>query len=174
MARKSTWHRLMESTEGPTVTVQIPRMWAEELLRSLATALEMDDGMGAGDEMGGDMDMGGEPHMEPDADDMGGPPDFDLDDMFGGGDEAGGEEKPEPPAGDSDDDDDSESDDDDDDEEDDDDDDEEEQDEAADYSKSGGNPSGLRTQTAFGEMFRRGGKKLSESKRRPAPRAKRR
>jgi len=170
MARRSTWQRLMESTEGPTVTVQIPRMWAEELLRSLATALEMDDGMGMGDEMGGDIDM--EPHMEPDGDDVGGAPDFDLDDMFGGGDEEGGEEKPEPPAGDSDDDDDSDDEPDEDEEEDDDD--EEEQDEAADYSKSGGNPSGLRTQTAFGEMFRRPGRKPLSEGRRPSPRRGRR
>lgn len=132
MAR-STWHRLMESTEGPTVTVQIPREWAEELLRAIATSLEIGD---VGDDLGdGDLDGMDVPHMEPDEDDLGGPPDFDFD---GGDDDEG-----ELPAGD--DSDEEEPDDEEEEEEDD------EKDEAADYSRSGGNPSGLRTQTALGE-----------------------
>jgi hypothetical protein len=131
MAHRSTWHRLMESTEGPTVTVQIPREWAEELLRAIATSLEIDD---VGDDLGdGDLDGLDVPHMEPDEDDLGGTDDFE----FGG--EGDGLDDDEP-AGDDD-----EDDSDDDDEEDD------EKDEATDYSKSGGNPSGLRSQTALGE-----------------------
>ncbi len=137
MSKNSAWQRLRESTEGPMVTVQLPREWAEELLRSLATALEVED---MGGEPGGDDDMMGVPHMEPDADDLGGEPDFDMDDMFGGGGEGDSEEEPEEPAGD---DDDEESDEDDSDEEEDDDE-EEEQDESA---------GPYRPETAVGEKY---------------------
>ena len=87
MARRGgAWRRLMESTEGPTVTLSLPREWAEELLRSLMGSLEMGDDDGFGDP---DLDdMGG---MEPDLDDMGGPPDGDMDDMGLGMDDDGGE-----------------------------------------------------------------------------------
>ncbi len=103
----------MESTEGPTVSIQIPREWAEELLRSLATALEVED-------MGDEPDELGMPHMEPDEDDLGGASDFDADDLgapdeldFGNEEDDDGEE--EFPAGDLDDDEDEPDDEDDDD-----------------------------------------------------------
>jgi hypothetical protein len=139
MARRiSIWERLRESTEGPTVSLQIPREWAEELLRSLASALEVED-MGSDDGMGMD-DMGGMdvPHMEPDADDLGGPPDFDSDDA--GMDAMSPDEKSD---SESDDDDDDESDEDEDDEDEDED---EEQDEAA---------GPVRPRTALGERYAR-------------------
>lgn len=72
--RKNVWERLRESTEGPNVTLQVPRAWAEDLLRSIATALEVEDG-GDGDM---DIDMS---HDEPDDDDLGGLSDNDEDDM---------------------------------------------------------------------------------------------
>lgn len=139
MPKNSAWQRLRESTEGPTVTVQLPREWAEELLRSLATALEVDD-------MGGEEpDELGMPHMEPDEDDLGGPPDFDMDDMFGGGpDDDAGDEEPEAAAGE---DDDEGSDEDDSDEEDDDD---EEDEEGEEQDESAGP---YRPQTAVGEKY---------------------
>jgi hypothetical protein len=125
------WEQLRESTEGPTVNLQIPRAVADELLAMLSTSLEVDD------------DAGG----EPDADDFGGPPDGDEDDDgiegFSMGDD---DDVPDFAAGD-----DSDDDDDDDGPDDDSDDDDDETDEAADYAHSGGNPSGMRTQTALGE-----------------------
>jgi hypothetical protein len=108
----SSWHRLRESTEGPNVTIEIPREWAEELLRSLATALEIEDGGGE------EPDMAGMAHMEPDEDDIGGIGDDDGDDGVGeldfdlpAGDDS---EDDEEPAGDSDDEDDDDDDDEDD------------------------------------------------------------
>lgn len=111
MRRTTAWNRLMESTESPTVSVQIPREWAEALLQSLAAALEIED-MGAEDgESGiGDMDidpmMGGLDGMEPE-----GELDFGAgeDDIDGGEDVPAGdddEEEPEEDDDDSDDDDD--------------------------------------------------------------------
>lgn len=95
MARRNIWEQIWESTEGPTVTVTIPRDHAESLLKVLASSLEQDmpdDGMGdEDDDMDdmGDLDFG-------DGGDMQGPPeddDMDLDmpagddgdddDMFG-------------------------------------------------------------------------------------------
>ena len=86
--RKNIWERLQESTEGPTVTVALPREWAEELLHSLAQSLEMDDMGGddaAMDDMGGDdMDL----DMGMDGGDEGGPDELDFggDDMMPAGD----------------------------------------------------------------------------------------
>lgn len=85
MARHGgAWRRLMESTEGPTVQVALPREWAEELLRSLAASLEMGDGLD------GDMeDPDADPEMDMDADadlgmgDPGGDMGLDLDDPMG-------------------------------------------------------------------------------------------
>ena len=59
--------------EGDNVRIELPRAWAEEFLRALVTALEIED-------LGGEPDMEDEPHMEPDEDDMGGPDDGDTDD----------------------------------------------------------------------------------------------
>lgn len=84
MARNGgAWRRLMESTEGPTVTVALPREWAEELLQSLAASLEMGDGLdGDMDDpdagMDLDMDMDSGPDMGDD--DMGMGPGMDGDD----------------------------------------------------------------------------------------------
>lgn len=41
--RRSIWESVNESTEGPNVTIEIPREWAEGLMRVLATALELED-----------------------------------------------------------------------------------------------------------------------------------
>lgn len=129
-----------ESQEGPNVTIQLPREWAEELLRAVATALEVED-------MGGEPDAEGMMHMEPDEDDLGGEPDADMDDILGL-DGLGGLGSDDDADGDSDDDEDrpaGEPDEVDDDEDD------EETDEAAgpvDFSAAG---SGLRTKTALGE-----------------------
>lgn len=142
------WEQLNESTEGPTVTLQVPREVADQLLTMLASSLEIDD----------DGETAGMDHEEPDADDFGGPPDGDSDDM---GFSPGDDDEFDFPAGDDDEDedneDDSEPESEDDEDEDDNEDDEEgeETDEASDYSRSGGNPSGLRTQTALGESRRR-------------------
>jgi hypothetical protein len=139
------WEQLRESTEGPTVTLQVPRDVADQLLAMLASSLEVD-----GDD--DDFDMMGD---EPDGDDFGGPPDGDADDLgFGmdGGDEDGfpdlGDDTDDEPDEDDDDDDSEDDDDSDDDDEDDDD-----KDEAMDYSRSGGDPSGMRPETALGEGY---------------------
>lgn len=152
MRRTNAWNRLMESTEGPNVTVQIPREWAEELLRALATALEVED-MGDDDGLG-DGEMGGMevPHMEPDEDDLGGPSDGDFD--FGGGDDADLMR-----AGDSDEDEDEPEEEDDEEE-----DDEDEKDEAVDFA---GSDRPTRPGTALGESsFARLAKKIGPSPRR--------
>lgn len=149
MAR-TTWHRLMESTEGPTVTIQIPREWAEELMRALMTSLEIED-------MGGEPDMEDEPHAEPDEDDFGGMPDMDDDDEGPLGFSAGDEEGDEPDFAAGDDDDEEEPDDDsDDDDDDEDDDDDDEKEEGIDFSGSDRN---TRPKTALGESaFARAGR----------------
>jgi len=138
MRRMSIWERLHESTEGPTVRLELPRDLAEQLLSQLAASLDMGD-VGEGD---------------PDDDEFGGIPGGTEDDGFNAADDSGGGFAPGDDA-----DDDFEPDgDEDDDEEDDEEDDDDEEDgkkEAADYSRSGGNPSGLRTQTALGERRRR-------------------
>ncbi len=82
MARRSIWERLHESTEGPTVTISLPREWAEELLRSLMTSLEMEDGEGGMEDP--DMDMGDD-DADADVDGLPG-----MDDDFLGDDEPGG------------------------------------------------------------------------------------
>jgi hypothetical protein len=125
----SSWHRLRESTEGPNVTIEIPREWAEELLRSLATALEIED------DGGEEPDAMGMPHTEPDEDDLGGADDGDgdadgtdeLDFDLPAGDDAEDDEEPD---------------------EDDDDDEDDEEDEAVDFS---GSDRGTRPKTALGE-----------------------
>lgn len=82
MARRNIWEQIWESTEGPTVTVTIPRDHAESLLKVLAASLEeeMPDDMGMEDD--GDMDLDdldfgddGEGGDEDDMDDM------DMDDL---------------------------------------------------------------------------------------------
>lgn len=144
--RKNIWERLNESTEGPNVTISIPREWAEELMRSIMTSLEIEDGGGEPDEMG-------EPHAEPDEDDLGGPPDGDADDGGFSADED--DEVPDFAAGDDDDDDDS-------DEDDSDDDDDDEKDEGADMD-------GARPKTALGEStFARLSRKLGRPSARPS------
>lgn len=176
MARRNPWQRLREGVEGPTVNVTLPREWAEELLNSLMSSLEMDGGM----DDGGDMDDEDGMHPEPDLDDMGGPPDDDADDL---GDFALGmdDDEPDMPAGD----------DSDEDEEpapkkkgpgrppgsknkakkkgdgpkkDDDDDSEDETDEATDIGM-GSAPFGVRPQTALGESaFARAARRLASRK----------
>lgn len=76
--RMSVWNMLRESVETPTVTVNMPKEWAHELMRSLAAALEIEDV--ANDTELDDTD--GE-HPEPDLDDVGlSSGDDDEDDMF--------------------------------------------------------------------------------------------
>jgi hypothetical protein len=93
MARRSIWERLHESTEGPTVTISLPREWAEELMRSLMTSLEIDDG--AGDP---DMDDSGLDDMDPTSDMDAGFDDSDDEPGFSAGDE--GDDVPDFAAGD--------------------------------------------------------------------------
>lgn len=72
---RSIWeHMLGESTEGPTVTVSLPREVAQQLVGMLMGSLELDGGG-----MGDGMDAGDGP-MEPDEDDFGGASDGDDDD----------------------------------------------------------------------------------------------
>jgi len=109
---------------------------AQQLVGMLMGSLELDAGA---DEVEGDP-------LEPDEDDFGGAPDGDADDQdplaaLGLGDDKGGGPEPDLDLDDPDDSDDSSDDDD-------------EPDESMDYSRSGGSPSGLRTQTAFGESRR--------------------
>lgn len=85
MARRNNiWEQIWESTEGPTVTVTIPRDHAESLLKMLAGALEQDiDDGGMGDEEE-DLDS----VADLDFDGPGGPPDdMDMDFDMGGDDE---------------------------------------------------------------------------------------
>jgi hypothetical protein len=113
MARKNIWEQIWESTEGPTVTVTIPRDHAESLLQVLAASLEQDVG---GDDMDGDGDMdldsmhdldfGGDDDMAADdgmgMDDMDMPAGDDDDDMgpdFGVGDEPAPKKGPGRPPG---------------------------------------------------------------------------
>lgn len=80
--RKNIWEQIQESTEGPTVTVTIPREFAEELLRSLAASLEQDmpdDGDGEDLDSVGDLDFGDEGGDMDDMDDLQGPPEDDMD-----------------------------------------------------------------------------------------------
>lgn len=89
MPRHNIWEQLWESTEGPTVTLQLPRDVAETLLHMISSALEVDGGGDGfeddGDMPGGfgdddDMDLPGEdpvtaggfPGGDEDMDDMGG------------------------------------------------------------------------------------------------------
>lgn len=148
MRRGISWRRLRESTEGPNVTVQLPRQWAEELMRALMTSLEIED-------MGAEPDMEGEPHAEPDEDDLpGGIPDMDADDDVPAGFESDEDEEPEFKAGEPEDDDDSDKESDDDDE----------KDEALDFSSSDRN---IRTKTALGESsFARAARLIAENNRR--------
>lgn len=74
------WERLFESTEGPTVTLRIPRQLAEDLLAAISIGIETSD---SGDDM--ELDLG------PDMPGMDGP-DQDSDDedaivLFGGDDD---------------------------------------------------------------------------------------
>jgi hypothetical protein len=102
--RRNIWEQIWESTEGPTVTVTIPRELADALLQSLAAGLEQElpgEDMGDDEDLGSmdDLDFGGE---EPDMDDMGGPPDGDEDDMGLGmdmpaGDDGDEDDEPAPP-----------------------------------------------------------------------------
>ncbi len=172
MARNSSWKRLMESTEGPTVQVALPREWAEQLLSQLAQSLEMDD-MGGDDSMG--LDDMGDDDMDFGAGDEGGDDpaelDFGADDMLAAGDDdeeeapsgpgpgrpPGSKNKPKADKKKSDDkpkkDKKPESDEDEDDE----------KDEAADYS--GGHANGMRPQTALGESARRLGAYIAPRRR---------
>ena len=101
MPRRNIWEQLWESTEGPTVTLNLPRAVAEELLNMIAGALDMEggeDGLGMDDDMGDD---------SMDDLDAGGPPGFGEDepgdDMFGGdGPDFGADDDDETPAGDDD------------------------------------------------------------------------
>lgn len=134
--RRNIWERLNESTEGPSVTVSLPREFAEELMRSLMSSLEIEDDMD-----GEDMDIDAlNPHPEPDEDDMGGPSDFDADDMPDGGLDFSSDDEDDMPAGD-----------DDADEDDTDDDDEDDTDE------------NTRPGTALGESHRKVAKKSTKS-----------
>jgi hypothetical protein len=131
---RSIWERLAveSSMEGPTVTFSLPREVAQELVGVLMGSLEM-----AGDVDGIE---------EPDSDDPEGTDDGHdgdpLTSLIGGDDDA---DDGIPGLSDSDDEPDDDADDDDDDD----------PDEAIDYGRSGGSPSGLRTQTALGERRRR-------------------
>lgn len=102
MARKNIWEQIWESTEGPTVTVTIPRDHAESLLQVLAASLEqdMDDGdMGDEEDLDstGDLDFGGD---DAGGDEMGGdmgPPEADDDmDFMAAGDDGDDEGDNEP------------------------------------------------------------------------------
>lgn len=81
MARRNIWEQIWESTEGPTVTLNLPRSVAEELLGMIASALEVED-MEGGDDVG----MDGLDGINPDLDDPAG-----GDDEFGMGMDDGGE-----------------------------------------------------------------------------------
>lgn len=85
MARRNIWEQIWESTEGPTVTVTIPRDHAESLLRVIAASLDQempdidgdvgDDGDDLGLDSIDDLDIGG----DGDDDDLQGPPEDDMD-----------------------------------------------------------------------------------------------
>jgi hypothetical protein len=85
MARRNIWENLWESTEGPSVTLTLPRSVAEELLSMIGAALEVDGMEGGDDELGfdagppggddvevpfGDLDDGGELDFGDGEDDM--------------------------------------------------------------------------------------------------------
>ena len=48
--KRNIWEWLEESTEGPSVTLSLPREVAEQLLSMLGAALEVDDMEGGGDD----------------------------------------------------------------------------------------------------------------------------
>lgn len=151
MRQRNPWVRLLEqlneSVEGPTVTIQLPRDLADQLHNMLANTLEVDS----------------DDHFEPDADDFGGPPDGDEDDMGDfdavGSDEEGGDFDFSSDFDSEDDDDESSEDDED---EDDEEDDEDEDDDDA-KEESVGQP---RSKTALGESRRRQTLQESRSRRR--------
>lgn len=82
--RRNIWEQIWEqSTEGPTVTVTIPRDHAESLLKVLSASLDEempgDDMDGDGDEID-DLNFGGDAELGPDYGDGGGDDtDMDLD-----------------------------------------------------------------------------------------------
>ncbi len=100
--RKNIWEQIQESTEGPTVTVTIPREFAEELLRSLAASLEQDmpdDGDGEDLDSVGDLDFGDE-GGDMGMDDLQGPPEDGMDiDFMPAGDDDEEDDSSGPPAG---------------------------------------------------------------------------
>lgn len=73
--RRNIWGRLNESTEGPTVTLSLPREYAEQLLQNLMTSLEMD---GGGDEIDGDLGDDDLDGLDPMMGDDGGEGDLDA------------------------------------------------------------------------------------------------
>ena len=84
MARNS-WSQLWESTEGPTVTLTLPRDLASQLLDALASALEMDGADGdmpfdmGGDDSDDGIDLGGDDTPLEFGADSAGDDDIDLD-----------------------------------------------------------------------------------------------
>lgn len=155
MARRNRniWEQIRESTEGPTVTVALPREYAEQLMQSLMQSLEMDD-MGGEDDLDLGMTPGDDDGDEPMPDDDMGELDFDGGDEMPAGDDddefdepsppkkKGPPEKSKPKKDDKK-------------KSDDDDEDDDKKDEASDYGSSGGHANGMRPQTALGESFRR-------------------
>jgi len=89
--RRNIWEQIFESTEGPTVSLQIPREVAEQLVEALQVALEIDDGADFDDDMGADDDFG----MDDVGDDFG-PPDMGDDEMFPAGIDDEDEDEPAP------------------------------------------------------------------------------
>lgn len=149
MRNTSSWERLWvqlrESTEGPTVTLQVPREVADQLLDMLSTSLEVDDGEDDLDGFSDGDDMGFQiPGMGPDDGDDS---DDDMMPSFSASDDEGPDD---------DDEDDDDSGEDDAEEDDDDDDEDDEKDESANPFRS------PRTQTALGESRRM----IAESRRR--------
>jgi hypothetical protein len=105
--RRNIWEQIWESTEGPTVTVTIPRELADALLQSLAAGLEQDlpdDEAGDDEDLGSmdDLDFGGEDDSGGHANGMGDDDDgMGMDDMFdmpaGDDDDEEGDDEPAPP-----------------------------------------------------------------------------
>lgn len=106
MARRSIWEELdmYESSEGPNVTLSLPREVAEQLLGLISGALEIEGGGDEGglDDLGddmGDMDLGGDMGMDPPGGDMtDDEPEFGADDpLVPAGDDEEEDAPPPPP-----------------------------------------------------------------------------
>lgn len=95
--RRNIWEQIWESTEGPTVTVTIPRDHAESLLQILAASLEEEGADEEGDEID-DLNFSGDAELDLDGGDDAGGDDSDLDlDMPAGDDDDEMFDEPSPP-----------------------------------------------------------------------------